>query len=203
MDLTKLEEITLDTYERYASQWATVYSNKLWSKELEMYRQLLPTGKILEIGSGGGRDARELLDLGYDYTGTDVSPAFLAEASKQNPDGRFILSSVYDLNFAESSFDGFWASAILLHLPKDRINFALQRIKRCIKKNAIGFISIKEGEGSELLRDEVGGNACERLFTYYLEPEFLEILISEGYSIADFHRKKGGQKDWLVYLVRC
>lgn len=203
MELTPQEQTTLETYERIAPKWASTHNGNFWATEIAQFHQLLPSGSVLEVGSGGGRDARELIALGYDYTGTDISPAFLAEASKQNPNGRFLLSSVYELDFPPETFDGFWASAILLHLPKDRLNYALQRIKACVKKGGLGFISVKQGEGSKLLHEQVDGEPCERFFSYYSEPEFTAVLESEGFSVIDFHIKEGRKETWLVYLVRC
>lgn len=113
-------------------------------------QELLPTGKVLEIGSGGGRDAKELIAKGYKYTGTDVSKGLLEEARKANPSTVFLRQSVYDLDFPDNTFDGFWASAVLLHIPKDRIDEALSRLRAVVRNDGIGFISIKQGEGQKI-----------------------------------------------------
>ena len=42
-------------------------------------------GKLLEIGCGEGRDARYLLDRGYDVLATDVSTAAVHYARKRFP----------------------------------------------------------------------------------------------------------------------
>ena len=60
-----------------------------------------------------------MIAFGYDYTGTDISTGLLNEARKKVPGQSFYEMSVYDLDFPEGTFDGFWASAILLHIPKN------------------------------------------------------------------------------------
>lgn len=42
----------------------------------------MPAGKILEVGSGGGRDAKDLIEMGYEYIGIDISKGLLEEAKK-------------------------------------------------------------------------------------------------------------------------
>ncbi len=80
MKLTAQEKQTIDAYNTHANQWAqSRRSLGKWSKENEKntFQSYLPNGKILEIGSGGGWDAQELIKAGYDYTGTDISEGLL------------------------------------------------------------------------------------------------------------------------------
>src|SRR3990172_7698795 len=122
MNLTPKERETIRYYDKTASQWASQHlTHKFWGRMTTFYK-LLPKGKVIEIGCGGGRDAKDYLIGRYDYVGTDASGGLLNEASKRNPNCKFLKRSVYDLDFPENSFDGFWASAVLLHIPKGKIN---------------------------------------------------------------------------------
>ena len=47
---------------------------------------LLPNSKVLEIGCGEGRDARNLLRLGFDLLATDISSEAVAYCRKQDPE---------------------------------------------------------------------------------------------------------------------
>ncbi len=91
MKFTKEEEQTMRTYDTIAPDWASNHSSeRFWGEEMDRFGELLPSGKVLEIGSGGGRDAKELIAKGYDYIGTDVSQGLLGEAKKLNPDATFL-----------------------------------------------------------------------------------------------------------------
>ena len=139
------EQMTLDAYNQVAAQWAAEHDDpEYWSLELDLFHQLLPQGSIVEIGSGGGRDAKELIAFGYHYTGTDISAGLLQVAQQALPGQTFVQQSVYDLSF-DQEFDGFWASAVLLHIPRSRIHQALSRIRQSLRVGAIGFISLKDG----------------------------------------------------------
>jgi SAM-dependent methyltransferase len=200
--LTEEEDLTKNSYNKHANLWAKAHSNeRFWSEEMHKFRELLPSGRILEIGSGSGRDAKELLELGYEYVGTDISERLLKQASKNNPGAHFEEASVYDLNF-DKAFDGFWCSAVLVHIPKKRINEALQAIRRNMRLGAIGFISLKEGSGEKIESDtdEDGG---QRFFSYWQNKEFKDVLTENGFEVLHEKTKPISERTkWLTYLVK-
>lgn len=148
MSLTDEEKLTIAAYDDQATRWAGEHQTSgFWGKEMDKFQELLPSGKVLEIGSGGGRDAKELTSRGYQYVGTDASQGLIEQAQKANPQTVFLTQSVYDLDFPPDFFDGFWAAAVLLHIPKNKIDLALGKIKSVVKPGGIGFITLKEGEG--------------------------------------------------------
>lgn len=50
---------------------------------------------VLDLGCGYGRTAQPWIDMGYNYTGVDVSETALHEARKRSPRGKFVCA---DLN---------------------------------------------------------------------------------------------------------
>lgn len=192
---------TIDYYDREAEGWVSKHGGSegksYWKAEMERFHELLPSGKILEIGSGAGKDAAELIALGYDYTGTDASYGLLKIAREKNPAARFIHKSAGDLDFHEGSYDGFWTAATLLHIPKGTINQVLTTIKKQIKPGGIGFISVKQGEGEKL--DEPTG----RWFAYYNQGEFTDVLKRNGYEVLESRiRPTEGKTTWLIFYVK-
>lgn len=72
------ELMTIDAYDKTAQAWISKHDGSdFWEAELSRFYELLPAGKILEVGAGGGRDARPLIEHGYDYVGTDISTGLL------------------------------------------------------------------------------------------------------------------------------
>lgn len=153
MKLTQEEKLTIKAYDDNAKAWADSRNIQGdWAKQKETFKKYLPTGKVLEIGSGGGRDTKDLIAMGYEYTGTDISKGLLVEAKKNNPNAKFLLKSVYDLDFPAGSFDGFWACAVLLHMPKDRMSEALKSIHQVLKKEESALSRLKKAGERNLLR---------------------------------------------------
>lgn len=202
--LAPKEQQTLGAYNAHGTAWSTAHHDQGWWKpEIERLKQLLPSGKILEVGSGSGRDALDLTAAGYEYVGTDISGGLLAVARKNAPGLTFLKQSVYDLDFPEKNFDGFWCCATLLHIPKKRIDEALQRIRRHIQDGGYGFISIKPGEGERVIPDDFGEGKTERFFAFYTMPEFHTILERNGFEVVEERVKAVTEKkSFLVYFVR-
>lgn len=111
--------------------------------------------------------------------------------------------SVYDLNFPAHTFDGFWASAVLLHVPKERINEALARIKSVVKDNGIGFISLKDGADQKVEVDQIGGETVKRFFAYWQKDEFQKVLKDNGFSVVDYmYRPMSEKTRWHCFFVK-
>jgi len=200
--LTPAEQITKESYDRVATQWEADHDIiEFWEESLYKFHELLPAGRLLEIGCGAGRDAQDLIRLGYKYVGTDISGPQLVLARKNNPGARFEQVSLYDLDFPEP-FDGFWCAAVLVHVPKNRTVEALSAIRRNLVPGAIGFLAIKEGKGERLeIRDELGSS--EFLFTYWEDDEFREVLRQEGFKVLHKGYKPMSERTkWLKYIVR-
>ena len=68
---TDREKQTVGYYDKKAEDWATAHGGyektSYWQSEMERFHELLPSGKVLEIGSGTGKDAEALIAMGYDY----------------------------------------------------------------------------------------------------------------------------------------
>lgn len=200
-ELTPPEIKTRDVYDRradrYAGAWGEAASRgaSLSTRAKARFEQLLPAGRILEIGAGGtGRAANWFVGRGYDYLGTDVSRGMLDLARQNSPGAGFEQVSVYDLDF-DQPFDGFWCSAVLLHLPKARLGAALAAIHRNMKPGACGFVSIKEGDGEVVEPDG-------RFHAYWSDDDFSGRLAGAGYRIIERDRLRMGGIDWLTYIVR-
>ncbi len=200
MTTTDREKSTVDYYDREGEAWVSTHGgnegDSYWRVEMEKFHQLLPCGKVLEIGSGAGKDAAALIKMGYDYVGTDASEGLIKIAQKRNPGVRFEHVGVCQLNFPQHEFDGFWTAATLLHIPKDRIDEALEKIKTQVKAGGIGFISMKQGQGEKV--DEKTG----RWFAYYSQDEFTEVLERNGYSVVKKATRQGEKDVWLCFWVR-
>lgn len=113
----------------------------------------LPAGAhVLELGSGGGRDAAFMLAQGLDVHPTDASAELAAEAARRI--GRPVTIMAFDQLDAEAAYDGVWASASLLHAPKDELTADLGRIHRALRPGGLLIASFKAGNGEG--RDQFG-----------------------------------------------
>jgi ubiquinone/menaquinone biosynthesis C-methylase UbiE len=205
--MTDKEEATIQTYDNNAAVWAEQHnfdlSKNTFADALKEFYGLVPDGaSVLEIGCGGGRDAAELVKH-YDYTGTDASEGMIKAAKSAVPDGTFIKCNVYDLQELDKKFDAFWAAAVLLHIPRNRIDEAFRSIKAVTAPDAVGMIAIKAGDKEEFEVRDIDGIHEERLFTYWTHEEFTEVLKRNGLDIISYTYKPVSQRtNWHIYLIR-
>jgi SAM-dependent methyltransferase len=146
-----LDETTLQFYrnnaESYAA-WAKAPSTRLIG-----FLGLLPEGgSILELGCGAGNHAAEMLARGFDLRATDGSPEMAEVASRKlNHPVEVMLFDQLDVHEA---YDGVWASACLLHVPRAELAGVLARIHRGLKAGGVFYASFKAGAGDG--RDSLG-----------------------------------------------
>ncbi len=146
------DDETLRFYEREAATYAARERSPL-AERLDAFLHGLPPGcVVLELGCGGGQDARYMLARGFEVVPTDGSAGMAAEAE------RLLQRPVRVMQFAElddtEAFDGVWASASLLHVPRDDLSGVLARVHRALRPNGRFWASFKAGE--EAGRDGLG-----------------------------------------------
>lgn len=202
--LSAEEQVTLNTYNKIASAWSFTRRDDFWQDQYGKFQKYLPSGKIIDLGCGSGRDSLWFLGNGYYYVGVDISKAMIKLASAKNPKALFLNQSFYDLNFPPQSFDGFWSACSLLHIPKTKIKLILQKIKALLKPGGVGFIAIKAGVGEKMVEWQQSGQ--KRHFVYYLQDEFAEILRGAGFKILEMSKRppkdKNQQDTFLTFYVK-
>jgi SAM-dependent methyltransferase len=146
-----VDDATLRFYRRNAESyaaWAKAPSTRL----IAFLGLLPPGGSVLELGCGAGNHAAQMLARGFALRATDGSPEMAEVASRKlNYPVEVMLFDQLD---AREAYDGVWASACLLHVPKEELAGILARIHRALKSDGIFYASFKTGESDG--RDSLG-----------------------------------------------
>lgn len=183
MSLTPEEIQTQLAYNRLAADRNTTKGDpSTWKHEYELFSRLILYGRVLDLGCGGGRDAL-LLQSRSLYVGLDLSQAMLAQARLLAPTELFVRGDMYTLPFTADSFQGCWAAASLLHIPKRRIRQVLAEIRRVT--NGICFIAVKEGDG-EVMLSETGDPSLARFYAFWRPKELAGVLSDSGFGVMQF-----------------
>lgn len=165
---------------------------------------LLPAGaRVLEIGSGGGRDARALEDAGLRVRRTDVTATFVDRLHAQGYDAAVLDPLTDDLTDPAApvaAYDAVWANASLLHVRRDDLETVLRRLAEATRAGGLLLASVKEGNGEEW---SIHGNvAAPRFFTYWQEPALRDTLEAAGWSVQHVGRSPGARGPaWLTVLA--
>lgn len=202
-----IKQKTEKVYNKIASEYDKQHFGHFWVEEFDFYKNILKGNNIVDLGCGAGRDAAIFIDNGFNYTGIDISSGMLKVANKRAPEGNFKQMDFSKTSFGNNTFDGFWASASFVHVPKNEIDKTLQEAKRITKKGGIGFISMKEKNKIEegfIKKEKYGG--ISRYFSFYTQNEFKNTIEKNGFSVikmAIYEENDKSKTKWLCYFVEA
>jgi SAM-dependent methyltransferase len=155
-----VDDDTLQFYRRNAEAYAqrTITSRQV--RLTKFLACLTPGAAILELGCGAGADTKEILARGFDVTPTDGSPEMAEIASRHL--GRPVRTLLFHDLDSVAAYDGVWANACLLHVPRDQLAGVLALIHRALKPGGTFYASYKAGEGH-------GRDTLNRYYNYPTE----------------------------------
>lgn len=155
-------------------------------------------GRILDAGCGSGRDTQAFLAMGYTMVAMDAS-AQMVEAARALTGQPVLQMRFQEIEWADE-FDGIWACASLLHVPRAEMDDVWRRLIKAVKPGGVGFMSFKQGRGE--------GVRNGRFFNDYDEEE-LRALIEAREQLAllrlwaTLDVRKGREREmWTNAVVR-
>jgi len=194
----------LDSIEYY-NKHANEYFHKTVDIDMQdhwdAFTCLLPEGaSILDLGCGSGRDSAYFLSCGYDVTMLDASYEMCNLASIHT--GQEVLNLSYENMDFYNVFDGIWACASLVHIPRNRIDGILQKIIRALKINGIMYMSFHYGD-FEGIREG-------RYFTDYRGRTLRELIMRQAnVELIDIQKRKDSritevdaERYWIYAIIR-
>lgn len=159
---------------------------------------LKPGDRVLDAGCGSGRDALALSRMGFDVTAMEASPR-LADLARRHT-GLPIHVLTFDQIAWRDAFEGVWACASLLHVPRAELPSVMTRIREAIVPGGVFWMSFKYGTAER----EVEG----RLFTDLDETGAEALLAQVGgldlisMTVTQDVRPGRTHERWLSLLCR-
>ena len=155
-------------------------------------------GIILDFGCGSGRDTKYFMSKGYTVEAIDGS-AKMCELASQ-----FTGIHVRHMMFSElndsNKYDGIWACASILHLPKDELKTVFIKMTEAIKISGCIYVSFKYGDFE--------GFRSDRYFTDFTKDSF-HVFISDVANlkiveewISGDSRPGRGEEKWLNVILK-
>ena len=172
---------TIASYDRSAAEFAARTASFHPERALAAFAVCAPSGsRVLDAGSGPGRDCAYLAELGFRPVALDLSAGMLAEGRRRGSAAPAVQADLRRLPFASESFPGVWAAASLLHLPQADFAPALRDLARVIGRGCL-YLALKEGVG-ETWQERPGG---PRFFRYYRIDAVEEALREAGFRVME------------------
>jgi SAM-dependent methyltransferase len=188
---------TLRFYEMEAAKYTSrgVEPSRGW---IELFlSQLQPHATILELGCGGGQDSEFILAKGFDVRPTDGTPEIARAAEKRL--GIPVATLLFGDLDAQAAYDGIWANACLLHIPRAELPDIFARIHGALKAGGIFYASFKAGETE-------GRDEFDRYYNYLSESWLRDIYAKLDWSAISIEAQSGSGYDnkpteWLHVLA--
>lgn len=168
---------------------------------LNKFIRLLPKqARVLDLGSGTGRDSRFLFERSFRVVGIDFSKNMIQEAKKINPLIDYRMMDLERIKFGKNSFNGIWANASLHHIPKVHLKKIIKNIYNILKDGGIFFIKIKSGAGEGIRENKKFNKQLKRYFAFYSIKELTDLLGAAKFNII--FKKISKNKEWIDIFAR-
>ena len=184
-------------YNQNPSSYFETTVNADMSKVIARFLAYLPKGShILDAGCGSGRDTKTFLSMNYQVTAFDASKPLCTLASTYT--GIKVANTTFIEFTSDNSFDGIWACASLLHVPRDQLTKTLSHLSQYLKPNGYFYCSFKLGNEET--------ESDNRLFNNQNETSILK-YITENMEVVDIwtsddNTKILRQQKWLNIILR-
>lgn len=166
---------------------------------LDASLELIPKdGRILEVGSGFGRDAEYIRDKGFDIECSDAVPNFVELLQKKG----FKTKSL-DLLKDEigSDYDMVLADAVLLHFTPEESELVARKIYKALNSGGVFALRMKQGDGAVWTEEKLGE---PRYFYYWKADELKNMLTACGFEWLSMTESFTGHNNasWMHIIVR-
>ena len=190
---------TLKYYNKNAQSFASgTVSVKFTEVQDKFLEKLNPDAYILDFGCGAGRDTKYFLSRGYQIDAIDGSEQLCRIASKYT--GIKVRQMLFQELDEKEKYDGIWACASILHLPKKQLREVLENMYAALKSEGWIYTSFKYGEFE--------GERNGRYFTDFTTDTFKDFIhdmhglrIEEQWITGDVRPGRGEEK-WLNLLLQ-
>lgn len=228
--IERLSAITKSTYNRIADKYSSLRQKRpsktdaqCMNEILEIARERKRNGllgnkesiiKILDIGTGHGRDIQYMNNFGDVFAfGIDNSMSFIKILENLASIGKIPKNSYAEMDmrnldkFDNDYFDVVRQNATLLHLPMlpngIGADEAISESYRVLKKNGILFVLVKSGIGLEVTDTEEGLGG--RVYQYHTNDSLEELLSRNRFKIIQMRKRYSqrptGRVEWILAIA--
>ncbi|WP_435154363.1 class I SAM-dependent DNA methyltransferase [Amycolatopsis sacchari] len=199
---------TRAAYDTVAADYAEVLRDLLADSTFDRamlgaFAELVPEGRVAEIGCGPGRIAAHLASLGLDVFGVDLSPQMVEVARERYPGLRFEVGTMLALDLPDASLDGLVAWYSIIHTPPERLPEVFAEFARVLKPGGYLLLAFQAGDDHRH-HIEHAYNHDVSLDAYRLSPDRIgELLSAAGFEETArlVRRPEGVEKTPQAYLL--
>lgn len=196
--------VTKKYYDTHGHVWTDTKTNSFVHEvPFKKLVKLWPTkAKIIDIGCAGGIHVPLFLGIGHGlkYIGIDISQTFLKVAKRRYPQLEFVRANIAAVTTLPTErYDGFFAAAVLMHIPYPQWDTTFENIERLVKPGSYGYLTLPVTHPSaQKAASDV------RHFTFLSEGEQVTYMKNRGWKIINKATLDGTSSAavWRSYVVQ-
>lgn len=192
-------------HDRLDPQRANKKREKLEKLIKESFLTLPENAKVFEIGSGEGKNAKFMKDLGFEVTASDTADDFI-DATRKLGVNTIKFDALED-NFPEK-YSGMFCWRVFVHFTKDDALKVIQKVYDNLEDGGVFIFNAINRETKEIDDEWVDFEGeyhmgVERYYSYFRQEELDDIIQKTKFRIENF-QKNGGENNnkWLIYVLK-
>ncbi len=166
----------------------------------QFFKVVKPNGIILDVGCGTGRDTAVFKKHNFQTVGLDLTYEMLQKGKLNGVDTPLVQADIEALPI-KHGVDGIWASASLLHIPKQKIPTVLDGFYSLLNYEGILYATVKQGLGDEWKEISYKKKA-KRFFNYWQTNHWNDALENAGFKILEEWTDTTRTDNWLVRICK-
>ena len=202
LDLKKgivMNNKTLDYYNQNAEMFFTGTVSVDFKQTQNKFLHYLGVGNyILDFGCGSGRDTKYFLEAGMKVDAIDGSEEMCRIASEYT--GIKVQQMLFQELDVHDKYDGIWACASILHLPKNDLKLVLKKMAEALKTQGIIYTSFKYGEFEGERNGRYFTDFTIETFQTFIQ-DIAHLQIKENWMTGDVRPGRGDER-WLNLILQ-
>ena len=194
-----MSDKTLEYYNTNAEKFVESTCSVDFSQvQCEFLNLLRTESYILDFGCGSGRDTKYFLEHGYRVDAVDGSMELCRIASEFT--GIEVRQMLFQELQEKEKYDGIWACASILHVPKIELANILQKMCNAVKVDGVIYISFKYGNFEGERNGRFFSDFTEKSFCEFVK-NIQELCIQKMWITGDVRDGRGDER-WLNIILR-
>lgn len=194
------DNATIGAYNKFANVYdaeVVDFWNNFPPTILKAFKNNLPGKRVLDLGSGTGRDALLLRNMGCEVECVDGSEVMVQLTRSMGFESRKVRFE--DFVLSPESYDGVWAYTSLLHVSKEIMKRSLVEVARGLVPNGLLLLGMIEGDFEGMVERKTMPDVA-RYFKYYSEAELDQMVLPLGFKKIFEGRYSPASKTYLNQL---
>lgn len=190
----RIDKVNQECYDNCASYWDRFPFPNILPKMIAKYYDGKLGNRVLDVGSGTGKLAKWLDDMGYDVLCIDPSPEMVRRCTEKGL--KTLQSSIQEYQ-PEGQFSMIFAILSLIHVPKGEYSAQIKKLADAMPANGILFLAMIEGKEEGIFE----GGKYPRFFAYYTPEEILS-KTAPYFTKLDYQYEGYGNIGYLVFALK-